>query len=166
MDIHEQNFNDLELAWLAGFIDGDGHISIVLKGDKFAPRISMSNTDFFTQEIILDIINKNNLPHYKPRYRKGKNTENGIRHNDSWEIPTQGFDDCIVWVDLLTPYLKSKLEKANYMAEFIKLRQRSQNKATYTIEELKAAKNLISRKNTKCYWHWEKLYHSLVNYSC
>ena len=165
MDIHEQNFNDLELAWLAGFIDGDGHISLVLKGDNFAPRISMSNTDFPTQNIILDILNKNHLPHYKPRYRKGKKTDDGIRHNDSWEIPTQGFNDCIVWVDLLNPYLKSKFEKANYMAEFIKFRQRSKDKAAYTIEELNIAENLISRRNTKCYWHWQNLYQSLVNYS-
>jgi hypothetical protein len=163
MDIHDQKINDLELAWLAGFIDGDGHISIILNGNKFAPRISMSNTHFPTQKIILNIINKNNLPHYKPRDRKGKKTENGIRHNDSWEIVTQGFDDCLVWVNLLTPYLKSKFEKANYMAEFIKLRQRSKNKAAYTIEELNIAKNLISKnESANPYRHWQNLYQSLV----
>ncbi len=162
MDIHDQKLNDLELAWLAGFIDGDGHISLVLNPDKFAPRISMSNTHFPTQEIILDIINKKKLPHYRPRHRKAKKPD----HNDSWEILTQGFDDCFVWVNLLTPYLKSKSKKAKYMAEFIKLRQRSENKAPYTLDELNIARNLISIKATKIYRHWENLYQSLVNYYC
>lgn len=159
MDIHDQNLNDLELAWLAGFIDGDGHISIVLNGKKFAPRISMSNTHYPTQKIILDIINKNKLSHYKPMHREPTKP----RHNNSWEIQTQGFDQCLVWVNLLIPYLKSKFEKANYMAEFIKLRQCYNDKAPYTIEELNIAKNLIPKnEDTKCYRHWQNLYQSLV----
>ncbi|HEY9597061.1 MAG TPA: hypothetical protein V6D33_05275 [Cyanophyceae cyanobacterium] len=161
MHIHEQKSNDLELAWLAGFIDGDGHISIVLNGKKFAPRISISNTDYPTLKIILDIINKNNFHKFEPTNKEPRKPN----HNNSWKIATQGFEQCSVWVTLLTPYLKTKLEKANYMAEFIKLRQRSENKAPYTIEELNIAKKLIT-KDTKIYRHWEKLYQSLVNYSC
>jgi hypothetical protein len=161
---HQQQILDdkLELAWLAGFIDGDGHISVVVVKraafDKFAPRISMSNTDFPTQEIVLSIIDKNNLPHGKTHFRNGKVTKNCIKHSNSWEIPAQGIENCSPWVDLLMPYLRSKSEKAAAMSEFIKLRNLCGDKAHYTKTELDLARKLITRNHTKIYQYWEELY--------
>lgn len=166
---HQQQILDdkLELAWLAGFIDGDGHISVVLVKrkafDKFAPRISMSNTDLPTQEIILSIIDKNQLPHGKTRRRKGKTTENGIIHSNSWEIPAQGLKKCSPWVNLLIPYLRSKSEKIAAMSEFIKLRNLCGDRKLYTKIELEIVRKLIKKDNTANYRYWQELYSSKIN---
>lgn len=115
-----------ELAWLAGFFDGEGSIHFRkttgqrLKGMKLEyqyPNMRICGTHEGTLEVIGEILRQNDLP-----FHVSRRFPTSDKHAPSWDIECKGMKRCKRWLETLLPYLKTKYEQAVLMLEFIDLR--------------------------------------------
>ena len=128
-----------DLAWLAGFLDGEGHIGFkALRGKRlrdkgylyYNPNIRIANTDQPTLKVVTDILDANELPYHvshRPAYG---------RNQASWDVAVLGMKRCKHWLEVLTPYLRTKQHKAHLMLEYIKLRECHAYGDDYSAQEL------------------------------
>ena len=123
-----QQGNDLDLAWLAGFIDGEGSIMFrVMRGRRlkgmgltyYYPAIRLCNTDQPTLKVVTDILDRYNLP-YHVSHRSG---ELKPGWHAAWDVEVKGLKRCEHWLQVITPYLRTKQDKAYLMQEFINSRK-------------------------------------------
>jgi len=126
------NFGETDLAWLAGFIDGEGSFGFQRlvasrtnrphKRAYFTPRITVGNTDRPTLTYVLDLLEAYHLPHLVwDRQRRGINL-NGHAKADFWQVRAEGLKRCARWLPLLLPYLRTKRDQAKVMYEFCEFR--------------------------------------------
>lgn len=115
-----------DLHWLGGFIDGEGSIIVKRQGGKrlremdlnyYAPNLRICNTDEPTFQVVIAILNANNLP-----FHVSRRTPANPRYKPSWDISVNGMLRCKRWLGVVTPYLRTKKEQAEWMLEFIELR--------------------------------------------
>ncbi len=128
---------DLDLAWLAGFIDGEGSILLRRHGgtrareldiDLYYPGITICNTHEPTLEAVVDILKRHQLPYFVSRRK-------ALKGSDSWAIEIRGMRRCRVWLTVLMPYLRTKRDQAEWALEFIDSRLSVGKKAGYTERE-------------------------------
>lgn len=132
------------LAWLAGFLEGDG--SIILAKQRmgknrviYTPSISLSNTDHTLIEQCSKILEDYKIGHYFT----SKKTRNGI----SRVILVKGFKRTKKLLPLIIPemYGKKKLQ-AIYLLEWINSREATGNNNTYIERELELFEKIKSLK--------------------
>jgi len=146
------NFGDTDLAWLAGFIDGEGSFGFqqiasprIRPGQRdrshkrpyFNPRITVGNTDWPTLEYVQGICRAYELPHHvSERHNRGLRL-NGIEKPPFWQIRSEGVRRCQRWLFFLTPYLRTKRDQAQVMLEFCESRLAMEgHQKPYTEREL------------------------------
>ena len=144
-----------DLAWLAGFIDGEGHIGFrVMRGKRlramavtyYNPNIRICNTDQPTLQTVTDILDANGLPYHISHRRSGINP----KWLPAWDLEVDGLKRCKRWLEVITPYLRTKQHKAILMSEFIALREEHVYGADYTEQE----KTILSQlRNVPLYPH-------------
>jgi hypothetical protein len=127
------NFGETDLAWLAGFIDGEGSFGFQaskgpsgggrpFKRPYWQPRITLGNTDYPTLGYVIEICRAFNLPHFVwDRRNRGINL-NGHQKADFWHVRAEGMKRCIRWLKVLLPYLRTKRDQAKVMHEFCEFR--------------------------------------------
>jgi hypothetical protein len=123
-----QQGNELDLAWLAGFIDGEGSIMFrVQRGARlkgmgltyYYPAIRICNTGEPTLRVVTDILDANGLP-YHVSHRNEPVKENWHK---AWDVEVKGLKRCAHWLSVIIPYLRTKQYKAILMLEFIRSRE-------------------------------------------
>ncbi len=127
MDNQQTKIEDTELAWLGGFIDGEGSLCMMrtncgkfkTNGDMvggFAPRLTIANTDFKTLGYICEIVDKVGLP-----YHIDDNTDRPSRkefNKPSWHFSVQGLKRMTRWLAVIFPYLRTKRPQAELLLEY------------------------------------------------
>ena len=121
------------LAWLAGFIEGDGSIGlgkhVQHNRTTYSPYIRISNTDALLIENCYKILDNLDLKYWL----HSKKTKNGT----AWDLQVKGFKRCQKLLPLLIPYLVGKKRKrAELTLEWITSRELTTNNRTYTEREL------------------------------
>ena len=122
------------LAWLAGFVEGDGSIGIGKHTQKagriiYSPYVRISNTDALLIETCYQILDELDLVYWL----HSKKTRNGI----AWDLQIKGFKRCKKLLPLLIPELHGKKKKiAELVLEWILSRELVGNNNTYTQREL------------------------------
>jgi hypothetical protein len=122
------------LAWLAGFLEGDGSIGLgkhTQKGIRiiYSPYIDFSNTDSLLIEHCYKILDDLDLVYWI----NSKKTKNGT----AWDLRVKGFKRCKKILPLLIPELNGKKKKnAELVYEWILSRENTGNNTTYTEREL------------------------------
>ena len=117
MDNQQGKICELDIAWLAGFLDGEGSICMMktnanrfrLNGQPvsgWVPRITIANTHKPTLERLVFIVEGLNLPH-NICWRYPKNS----RWKESWHLSAQGMKRFIRWADVLERYTFTKREQ-------------------------------------------------------
>jgi hypothetical protein len=154
--------NQLDLVWLAGFIDGEGSLITKLNKNHYEPKISITNTHFPTKEKVKDILTINNLEFYERIVREGKIQQNGVKHRNSWELEAQGHSMCHPWLELLLPHLKTKQEQGQLLLNFIQCRTNKQTK-DYTLEELTILEKIMSLNETPKHYKKSLFLQSLIS---
>lgn len=122
------------LAWLAGFLDGDG--SVRLNGNTkkdglkiYVPIISFTNTDALIIEECVRILKENNIGHYL----HAKKTVNGM----AFDVIVKGFKRSYPLAVLLQEYAVGKKKaELQLLIKWINSRKETGNDKTYTKEEL------------------------------
>ena len=123
------------LAWLAGFLEGDGSIGLGKHNQRsakriiYSPYIRFSNTDALLIENCYNILDELDLKYWL----HAKKTKNGT----AWELQVKGFKRCKKLIPLLVPNLVGKKKKrAELTLEWIESRENTGNSRTYTSREL------------------------------
>lgn len=121
MDNQQERFDDEKAkAWLAGFWDGEGTITIGANMDKghlrIRPLLSIVNTHLATMEYLTTLFGKFNIPFYICSvHRKIKNP----KHAKQFVIRIAGHKRCKRFLDVLESYLFTKADQAKLLREFI-----------------------------------------------
>lgn len=135
-----QQGNDLDLAWFAGFLDGEGSITFkVQRGERlrglnlvyYYPSVRVCNTDYPTLKVVTDILDAHGLP-YHVSHRKGE-LKPGL--HAAWDVEVKGLKRCERWLNMIAPYLRTKQEKAYLMLEYIHSRKNYIIGAGYSARE-------------------------------
>jgi hypothetical protein len=102
----------LDLTYLAGFFDGEGHVSIISfigHGHRqYAARIHVTNTDLPSLEHYKSIYGGSIRPHGKPK-----------KQSYRWELTIN--EDRMKFLLSMLPYLTVKKEEANIVLQFLRL---------------------------------------------
>ena len=161
MDNQQAKAIDIDLAWLAGFIDGEGSFMVVYLGGKrlrkeyrergifyIAPRIVIANTDQPVLTVIQKILNDHGLPHHVSQNERGVQQDGSVR-KDYWDIRVQGMKRCLKWCKIIIPHLRLKQDQAQAMLRLIELRLNAKNgdlmKNGYSPEEKALIESLRGR---------------------
>jgi hypothetical protein len=142
-----------ELAWLAGFMDGEGYIGLNMWSRKrkfsMCPRVTITNTDKPTIEYIYDLMHRMGVGAYiYPRNRTNP------KHATAWDIIITRFSVVPRLLIPILPYLKTKRKQAETILDFIIYRQERIKGASrvsdvhYGPEEM-AYRDELSRLNQK-----------------
>ena len=128
---------DNDLAWLGGFIDGEGHIGVKRQAGRllggynyYWPSIRICNTHEETLETVRAILIANHLAHHVSR----RYPTNGTR--PSWDIEVKGIKRCQRWLSVIGPYLRTKQSQAAAMMEFIEARLAVSEREGYSDREI------------------------------
>lgn len=123
-----------ELAWLAGIMDGEGSflISVNSTHRSIYPRISVTNTNKYMIEKIIDIIEKIGIEHWNVKVR--------IPKKDTWKTNIQisiiTAKRVLLFTNSILPYLIAKKENALLVKEFCESRISLPYGYPYTEREL------------------------------
>lgn len=139
-----QTMTEVELAYIAGFVDGEGSISIYRRAkDTYTPYLSVSNTNLEVLEYINHVLGdtgyliKMKMPNPK--------------HKTAWKLR---FDSvkCNAILKLLLPYLRLKhrqAEMAIIVADFQSANTRGQQVPDYIASVKLMMYEGIKKLNTK-----------------
>lgn len=157
MDNQQERF-DLDLAWLAGIIEGEGWISLTivnsLKRNKkhlpaFVPQIGVVNTDEKLMEKAREVWDKLKLKYRKQIVEAYIGTD-GINRKKKWQMSVSSKDSITKLSNAILPYMHGiKKDRINKIFEFYKIREskpKSGKNSTYGIEEYEIYKSLYSYK--------------------
>jgi hypothetical protein len=112
-----ETISRVELAWLAGVIDGEGSIGIYRDTHRKKPRmrttIKIANTDVRIIARVSEILFKANIRFY---YTLTK------RRLFCLTIHTIGFRSCKKLLEMVLPYLVGKKDQAKLMVEYLTYR--------------------------------------------
>lgn len=117
----------ISLAWLAGFVNGDGCINVSRRrrsGGRvnYKPHIMFSNSDPELLEAISEILKTSGVGHYVT-WKKNSGTFKTKNPLPVGNITVHGFLRCKKLLELLTPHLRgSKRKQAELAGEWISYR--------------------------------------------
>lgn len=112
-----RNIHSTDAAYIAGFLDGEGCLSITLAtvdGIHYAyPICDITNTDYEVLEWICQTIGQSLKGSLSVRKRPQKT------HRDGWELRIRGRLQMVVLLRQLLPYLKVKKRQAKLLLEYM-----------------------------------------------
>lgn len=112
--------SDVEKAWLAGIIEGEGYAGIVQhydrngKGNYTTARISITNGNLLLIKKVSEIFYNLNVVFYF-QLRKGKQAN----HQSRLDIIAEGQGSCLKIIEATYPYLASKKDQLDILKAFI-----------------------------------------------
>ena len=137
------NTKETDLAWLAGFIDGEGCFHFRRNSgtrNYYYPVVRVANTDVPTLDVVLGILDRTGLAHQKPTWRY---PDNG--NLPSWDVAVAGSKKITQWLTALIPYLHTKRGQAEDMLRFLQLRAADTSQRDYSDEEYEIMRRISKR---------------------
>jgi len=121
--------NEKEIAWLAGFIDGEGYLGIERQRKKetakqtasllYHPYLIIANSNYNVLEFIREYVGYGYI--YEVQRKKSKS-----RHNNekpSFQYKLTKMDKLMPLLNALQPYLHLKQQQCDLLLKFINIRQ-------------------------------------------
>ncbi|KKL84131.1 hypothetical protein LCGC14_1967810 [marine sediment metagenome] len=147
---------EVQLAWLAGFLDGEGCFDLQkgyakqLKRESYRPRIRVVNTDEPTLAAVLKIMEAMGAGQHVSRRRAKQG-----HWSDSWEVTVAGFKKGLRFLLQIEPYLKTKSNRAKQLIEYAESRLTDSPKRPFSEREITLI-NQIRRKELR--WNPQRLH--------
>ncbi len=117
----------IELAYLAGFVDGEGTISIVSAGKEYMrPTISISNSD----TTVIDFVNT----HWQSNVYKAKGWGQNSKDMYCVRVVNQ---HAIEFIKDLLPYLNQKLKQAKVVLKWYSTIKNKKNRNNRFIKQIR-----------------------------
>ena len=113
--------NELVLAWIAGFMDGEGTFCLSRHSQRRFPypQISVNNTHWPTLREFTDMLDQVGLPYYVARKSGAYTGPDGYKRKPQWSLQMFGFKRAERWCRALLPYLITKREDCELMLEYV-----------------------------------------------
>lgn len=147
MDNQQGKVRETDIAWLAGFIDGEGCFDFQTSYSKrlihtrLVPRFRVSNTDVKTLGVVTCIMEAMPIGHHVV-WRSPQN----VKWRRSWSVEITGIKRMRNLLIMLTPYLNTKQEQAEAMLDFINSRLQGHPKDIYKESEITLINKIKRRK--------------------
>lgn len=129
--------NEIDLAWLAGFVDGEGYIGLTIhrnKGKKtyYIPRIAITQASEEMLNNISRVMENNGIAHHISKRRAQTK-----RWKPLFALETAGFARALKFLYVIEPYLVGKRLQAQMTMAYIWSRTRDgwSSKRPYTDDE-------------------------------
>jgi hypothetical protein len=146
----ESSTQDLiDLGWLGGIFDGEGTITITIRGrknqtDLLTPRITVANTDKIIIDKITQIYKKYNIPYWISYYKSKGNWK------ESWRVEITGIKRSLKILPILKKYLVAKKDLADDVLSWCESRKNDFGKRTfYSDKDLEIVKKIKARHGHK-----------------
>lgn len=154
----EQSENDttnqqerlLDLAWLAGFVEGEGCFTVAINGQRITPRIYIINTDLALIDRVSTIFKRENIGFYR-QTRKG-GCGGSSRWKTAYTVEIAGMKRVRHAILELLPYLfGNKKRVAETLLAYIERRLSLPNKPKATREDWEYVERIrtLNRKGPK-----------------
>ena len=118
---NQQERSSFNKGWLAGIIDGEGHITLARQPYRskhhYRPMITVGNTNPLIIKKIVDIAQENNLPVYVFTPKPGIKSKRTY-----WRIQLIGIKRCAKWAEFLRGSLVGKNEQLDILDKYISYR--------------------------------------------
>src|SRR5660398_77078 len=140
-------FSDVaDLAWLAGFIDGEGSFQFRRSAGRrigsknyYYPAIRICNTDVPTLATVQRIADAAGLG-YNVYWRHPKNS-----NLSSWDMEARGTKRLLPWLTTMIPYLHTKRSQAEDVLRFLTLRSEDHSQRDYSSTEYEILHRISKR---------------------
>lgn len=146
MNADNQQPRPEEIGWLAGMIDGEGSIGAYLrqgvKTPHYKPTVQISGTHKGGLEYLHDLLNRLEIGHHIVWHQRKSD-----KHRPCWNVTVVGMKRIPVLLNTVIPYMKIKHEQANWLMEWIQLRQARPMQSQISNEE-RALVELIKFANS------------------
>jgi len=155
---NQQERFDLELAWLAGIIEGEGWISLTCcrslqKNNKYSaalvPQIGVVNTDERMMDKVRDIFNRLDIKYRKQTVEAYVGKDN-ISRKKKWAVSVSSKNAITILANSIFPYMVGiKKERVLKLFDFYKIRESKPCagiNSRYGAEEYAVYKDLYSYK--------------------
>lgn len=148
MDNQQAKISDTEIAWLAGFFDGEGCFDYQrgytkgLTETRWRPRVRVSNTHAPTLSVVDSLIQKMGGGHHI-MWRHPSNP----KYHPSWSVEIAGYKRVKRFLVQLSPWLQTKRKDAEVLLDFINSREESHPKDPYTPHEVELIVALQGRRH-------------------
>lgn len=155
---NQQERFDLDLAWLAGIIEGEGWISLALikslkRSGKYYPAflgsIGVTNTDFLLTDKVEEIFKKLGL-RYRKQERPAYTGKDGSKRKPKREFSVNSSEHVIKLSQAILPYVYGeKGKRILKLLEFYEIRSRKPRcgiNSVYGPEEYEIYKSMYSYK--------------------
>jgi hypothetical protein len=138
----------LNLAWLAGILEGEGNFSLVYgSGKRIMPRIGIINTDYVLIDTCCGILSENEIGHYVQERVGG--CAGNPKHANAKNITIAGLQRVKKCLSILLPLLRAKKHGiAKLILEYIETRLARPKNAPYTPKDVEYV-NRIRTLNQK-----------------
>ena len=133
-----------ELAWLAGFLDADGWVSISRHTQRYSACAGFVTTSVKTKNRIAELLDK-----YGSKYLVHLRSPNNPRHTPRYDFEIRGLERVRVFLKLVLPYLVTKLEEAELALKFIDSRLGGRKWQPYSEAELTIARRVSELKRER-----------------
>jgi len=153
---YQQERFEIELSWLAGIIEGEGWISLLLyknnqkKGNStpaFTPCIGMCNTDMIIVDKVKQMFEKLGIKYRYQRRYKGIGSD-GIKRKELAEISVISKCNIRILANAIIPYMigekKNRVEKVLKFLDLRDSKPRSGPNSSYGSEEFEIYNSLYS----------------------
>lgn len=152
---------EIERAWLAGIVDGEGSIALFSNQEKsgsvkIKPVVNFVNTDIGIVNTALDILHRAGCNPYIVN-RKQSNRNN--RHKDVVEVKASSVEQVKKFLEVVAPYLcGEKKHKAQILLRYVSRREEkfkqgdfSYNKDDWTdLEEIRSSQTTREAPTVDC----------------
>lgn len=134
-----------DIAWLAGFMDGEGTITITIDGhNRLGPQISVANTCFRVMENVERILKGLDVPYYIHTY-----TPENPKHKASCHIRVMRLNAAKDFINKLLPHLRAKDSQARLVLRFVESRLQHPKYNTKFIPDEHILANSVRNLNRK-----------------
>lgn len=147
--------NEVDVAWLAGILDGEGCIQLAFRKDRFGKSVNckvlISNCNFSllkkAQTVIQTITHKKFDMRLNPCHRAGTVRNGKKRNYNFYEIHVIGQRAIRSLCEALLPYLTSKKEQASILVEFCRVRKEKRHvNSQYGDEEFQLISQMVEAR--------------------
>lgn len=129
---------EIERAWLAGIIDGEGSISLFSHQEKsgsikIKPVVNFVNTDLGIVNEALSILHKAGCKPYIVNRRQSIKNQ---RHKDVVEVKVSAIPEVKKFLDIVVPYLKGeKKHRAEILLRYVNRRNEKFQNGDYSYDQ-------------------------------
>lgn len=159
---NQQERLEIDLAWLAALIEGEGWVSLALvKANQknkekptpaFQPNIGVVNTDLQLMDEVIKILSSNNI-RFRKNLKKAYVGSDGRSRKEKLEISITIHSEIRKLINLIIPYMRgAKKNRCIKLLEYFLIRDkkpRSGKNAAYGKEEYNIYKELYSYKGNR-----------------